>query len=103
MMTEQRDATFVAPQQMTMENRLECRDAVIAAVERAAQLGEYVVVVDLSATARVDASGLGVLILLQKRARERGMRTRLVGVGAELAALLDSTRLYTLFEIHRSA
>lgn len=103
MMSEQSDATYLAPAQMTMEHRLTCRDAVIQAVEHAARLGQHVVVVDLSATQQVDASGLGVLILLQKRARERGMRTRLIGVSVELGRLLDTTRLYTLFEIQRSA
>jgi anti-anti-sigma factor len=49
----------------------------------------------------IDASGLGVLILLQKRARERGLRTRLLNVPGMVERLLDATRLEPLFEVVR--
>ncbi|MBX3173609.1 MAG: STAS domain-containing protein [Gemmatimonadaceae bacterium] len=100
-MPEERSTTYVAPPSLTNRERASCRDAVLSAVEGAARRGDHVVVVDMLATREIDASGLGCLILLQKRARERGMRTRLSQVSADIATLLDSTRLYTLFEVER--
>ena len=54
-----------------------------------------------AAAREIDASGLGVLILLQKRARERGLRTRLLNVPGTVERLLDATRLEPLFEVVR--
>jgi hypothetical protein len=45
----------------------------------------------------------GVLILLQKRAREVGMRTRLVQVPGIVEQLFEDTRLAPLFEIVRAS
>ncbi len=98
MKTHECSPTFVAPSTLTMDRRLENRDAVLSAVALAAKRGAPAVVADLRATTQVDAAGLGVLILLQKRAREHGMRTRLQGVPPEIRTLLDSTWLHTLFD-----
>jgi len=57
--------------------------------------------VDLGATVEIDASGLGVLILLQKRARERGLVTRLVNVPSLVKQLLAETKLAPLFDVER--
>lgn len=100
-MPEERSTTYIAPASFTTSERLVCRDAVLSAVEGAAGRGDQLVIVDMLATREIDASGLGCLILLQKRARKRGLRTRLSRVSPEIAALLDSTRLYTLFEMER--
>jgi anti-anti-sigma regulatory factor len=74
---------------------------VLEALEHAARAGSRSVDVDLGATIEVDASGLGVLILLQKRARERGLVVRLLQVPFLLQDLLESTRLAPLFEIEK--
>jgi anti-anti-sigma factor len=53
----------------------------------------------MSCTESVDASGLGTLVLVQKRARERGLKTRLVAPQAPIRTLLSITKLEPLFEI----
>jgi anti-anti-sigma factor len=79
---------LVAPFRLTSDLRLDFRRAVLD--------------VDLSRTIEVDASGLGVLVLLQKRARERGIRTRLLNTPRSVVDMLSMTRLDTLFELGHS-
>lgn len=66
-------------------------------LERAAESGSGAIEIDMSNTESVDASGLGTLVVLQKRARERGLSTRLVGTQSQIRALLATTRLESLF------
>ena len=90
---------LAAPARLTSDLRLEFRRAVLESLEGAVAVGQTVVAVDLSRTEEMDASGLGVLVLLQKRARERGVRTRLLNPPRAVAAMLAMTRLDTLFEL----
>jgi len=94
---------LVCSARLTMDHRLDFRRDVLNALESASAGGETVVSLDLSAVVEVDASGLGVLILLQKRARERGLRTRLLSVPSFMEKLFDDTRMGPLFDIVRSA
>ena len=50
-------------------------------------------VIDLSATRQVDSSGLGALVLVQRRAAEMRRAVLLRGVSEELRVLLVMTRL----------
>ncbi len=93
---------LVAPSSLTSAERLEFRRAALESLEAATRLGATVVEVDLGTTVEMDASGLGVLILLQKRAREHGMITRLVNVPNHVAATLISTQLEQLFDVVRA-
>ena len=68
-------------------------------VERAAEQSAARIYVDLGATKDIDASGLGVLVLLQKRARERMIATRLLNAGAAVRQMLLLTKLDYLFEL----
>jgi anti-anti-sigma regulatory factor len=45
----------------------------------------------------VDASGLGILVLVQKRARELGVATRLMRTQPHVRTLLHLTKLDVLF------
>lgn len=92
---------MLAPTRLTAEHRLEFRRGVLEALEQAVRNGGGVVEIDLRATNEIDASGLGVLILLQKRARERGIVVRLHSVPNIVEQLLDATRLSPLFDIVR--
>lgn len=97
--TDETGATpLIAPTRLTAEFRLEFRRAVLEALEVAARNGEKKVSVDLTLTVEMDASGLGVLVLLQKRARERGLATRLVNTPRVIGEMLQLTRLDSLFE-----
>ncbi|MBL8998381.1 MAG: STAS domain-containing protein [Gemmatimonadales bacterium] len=87
-----------APARLNADNRLEFRRLVLEQLENAAHEGADTIDVDLGGTVEMDASGLGVLVLLQKRARERGLRTRLVHTPRPVFETLRLTRLDALFE-----
>lgn len=89
---------IIAPARLTSEHRLEFRRAVLEILEQAAAVGAEVLEVDMSACVEMDASGLGVLVLLRKRARERSMQTRLLHSPSFVRQMLVVTRLETLFE-----
>ncbi len=93
---------LVAPARLTSDHRLEFRRAVLESLEAATRAGDPAVSVDLGQTIELDASGLGVLVLLQKRARERGLRTRLIRAPHLVREMLQLTRLETLFEFATS-
>lgn len=90
---------LVAPSRLTAETRLEFRRTVLELLESAARAGDLTVELDLARTVEMDASGLGVLVLLQKRARERGMATRLSHAPHSVRQMLELTRLDALFEL----
>lgn len=94
---------LVCPAHLTADYRVEFRQDVLNALESASAAGESAVMLDLSGVVDLDASGLGVLILLQKRARERGLRTRLLAVPSMVERLLEETHMGALFDIDRSA
>ena len=87
------------PMRLVADTRAEFRIAALESLEKAAQQGVRDFILELGSTLQVDASGLGILVLIEKRARERGMRTVLQQPGAELRHLLDVTRLDYLFRI----
>jgi anti-anti-sigma factor len=92
---------LVAPARLTSDHRLEFRRAVLEALEESIRARMTAVEIDLSMVTEMDASGLGVLVLLQKRAREKGLRTRLLYAPTPVSEMLHVTRLDTLFEISR--
>jgi anti-anti-sigma regulatory factor len=55
-------------------------------------------VIDLSQTVDIDASGLGMLVFIQKRAKERGLSTNLRQAPERVRNLLKLTMLEFLFE-----
>jgi anti-anti-sigma regulatory factor len=55
--------------------------------------------IDMKHTLDVDASGLGVLVLIQKRAKERGLSTRLRQPPERVRNLLKLTMLDFLFDL----
>ena len=57
-----------------------------------------VLVIDLSQTVDIDASGLGMLVFIQKRAKERGLSTNLRQAPERVRNLLKLTMLEFLFE-----
>lgn len=90
---------LIAPNRLTADSRLDFRRSVLESLEQAANAGAGVVEVDLSITTEMDASGLGVLVLLQKRARERGLETRLLNAPRVVRQMLNVTRLEALFDM----
>jgi anti-anti-sigma factor len=98
-MTAERLHVLASPDRLVSETRLEFRRAALEYVERAAQESASRIHVDMGATRAIDAAGLGVLVLLQKRARERMIATRLLNAGPEVRQMLLLTRLDHLFEL----
>ena len=90
---------LLAPERLVTETRLDFRRAALEHVERAAQTSSPRIYVDLASTRDIDASGLGVLVLLQKRARERMIATRLLHAGTSVKQMLLLTKLDYLFEL----
>ncbi len=94
---------LAAPFRLTSDHRLDFRRAVLESLEAAVSTGEPCVSVDLARTIEMDASGLGVLVLLQKRAREKGLRTKLLNTPRNVYEMLQMTRLDSLFDLATDA
>ncbi len=55
--------------------------------------------VDLSRTTFMDSTGISVLVILQKRSREKGSVMRLIRPSEQVRRILDLVQLSTYFEI----
>lgn len=91
--------TIAVPETLTCLNRQPWKADVLKAIES----GARDLVFDLSGTRYVDAGGLGTMVSLSKRLRERhGLRPTSVTLrhpNADVAALLELTKLGTLFRV----
>ena len=88
---------LVPPTRLTAETRSEFRKVALDYVAQAVVRGETRIMVDLSGTTEIDASGLGILLFVNTRAAEQGMTTHLVRVPKHVEALLDLTKLKQIF------
>ena len=93
---------LVAPQRLGLDTRVEFRKAAVQLLDSLPE-GSGRLVIDLSATRQVDSAGLGVLMLVQRRAAERRQSIVLRHPSDELRFLLVITKLVTLFEIEAGA
>ena len=91
-------AVLVAPEKIIAATRAEFRAAALAHL---ASLGPGAarIVIDLTNTVELDASGLVILVLIQKRAKDRGLSTRLHRAPERVHNLLKLTMLDFLFEL----
>ncbi len=85
--------------QLIVANRQELKQVIADAVEAGARK----LVLDFSATAYIDSSGLGALVSINKRVREAGGELRLAGLNEDLRSLFELTKLDTLFAIAPTA
>jgi anti-anti-sigma factor len=93
---------FVLPPRLVHETRAECREAIFAFADRvlhAAGSAPLRISLDLTSTTEVDASGLGVLVAVQKHVTERGGVVVLSGAPEPLRRLLVLTKLDQLFQL----
>ena len=88
----------VAPERVVSETRADFRSAALDRLGRASAAGVDALVIDLTGTIELDASGLGILVLIQKRARERGLSAKLANAPERVRNLLKLTKLDFLFE-----
>ena len=91
-------AVLTAPVRVVSDNRAEFRRLALDFIERASNEEGKVAAIDLSQTSEVDASGLGILVLVQKRAKELGVHLTMRKVPTQVRYLLLLTKLDHLFE-----
>lgn len=84
--------------QLVVANRQEFKQLILDQVEQGVRLA----IVDFSASAYIDSSGLGALVSLGKRLRESGGDLRLTGLNDDLRTLFELTRLDSLFPLFAS-
>ena len=96
--TDKHTSVLVAPERIIAATRTEFRGV---AIEFLGSLttDSQALVIDMSRTVELDASGLGILVLIQKRAKERGLATRLRQTPERVRNLLKLTMLDFLFEL----
>jgi anti-sigma B factor antagonist len=94
--SNQGDVTVVEVEgQLIVGNRQELKQKVLEDLENGARK----FVIDFSETGYIDSSGLGVLVSLSKKIREKGGELRLSSLNEDLRTLFELTKLDTLFRI----
>jgi len=94
--TTENDVTIVeVTGQLIVGNRQELKDDVL----RLLKSGARKFLIDFKDTAYIDSSGLGVLVSLSKKIREKGGELRLSNLNEDLRTLFELTKLDTLFFI----
>ncbi|MBX4198748.1 STAS domain-containing protein [Candidatus Parcubacteria bacterium] len=83
------------PAQLLVGNRHDFRTEVLAQVEG----GKKTFVFDFTRTGSIDSSGLGYLVLIQKKIVEAGGTLKLRNLDDDMDTLFSLTKLDTLFEI----
>lgn len=89
---------LVAPPHLVAETRVAFRRDALAFVEMAARDGRPTIDIDLGQTDAIDAGGLGILVLVQRRAQAGGLPTRLLRAREQVRRLLALTKLDYLFQ-----
>ncbi|MGQ0537888.1 MAG: STAS domain-containing protein [Gemmatimonadaceae bacterium] len=93
--------TVTAPASLNAGTRVDFRAVALDCLDRAGELGAGSLTIDLTGTDEVDASGLGLLVMLHKRAKERGVVTVIAHPRAHIRSLLKVTKLASLFEFEQ--
>ncbi len=93
------EVTLSAPTSLSAHSRGQFREEALAALDSLGGEGGGRLVVDLSATGRVDSAGLGTLVMIQLRAAERRISVVLRAPSEEIRFLLLMTRLEERFII----
>jgi anti-anti-sigma factor len=99
LIAENYNEVLIAPPHLNAGSRLDFRRAALEHLERVVQRNGARVVVDLQHTTDIDASGLGVLVLVQKRARERMIAVKLLHSPPAVKQMISLTKLEYLFEL----
>ena len=92
------EVVLEAPARLSAETRSQFRRAALEQLDALAGRRGERLTIDLAATGEVDASGLGILVLVQKRAKELGITLCLAHVPQQVRYLLVLTKLDHLFE-----
>ena len=90
--------SIVAPDRLVADTRAQFRKDALSYLDRAAMQSVQEFALDMSHTTEMDACGLGILVVVQKKAKELGIRMRIVGAAQQVRYLLLLTKLEHLFE-----
>jgi anti-anti-sigma factor len=93
---------LAAPERLGLDTRVEFRKVAVQILEQLPE-GAGELVIDLKPTRHVDSAGLGVLMLIQRRAAERRQTVVLRNPSDELRFLLVLTKLVDLFRLEVAA
>lgn len=97
--SKQDDVTIIeVAGQLIVGNRQALKDRVIEELDDGARK----FLVDFEETGYIDSSGLGVLVSLSKKIREKGGELRLANLNEDLRTLFELTKLDTLFQVAES-
>lgn len=89
---------LVAPERIVAETRAAFRKEALSYMDGVLKAGMKEFSLDMSHTTEVDASGLGILVVIQKRAKELGLTMRVARAPQQVRYLLLLTKLEHLFE-----
>ena len=89
---------LIAPARLGLDTRVEFRKAAVQVLD-ALPDGTGQLIIDLAPTRQVDSAGLGVLMLIQRRAAERRQTVVLRNPNDEMRFLLVVTKLVDLFHL----
>lgn len=89
--------SLIAPARLVADTRLEFRKEAVRFLEGVAADGTRTATIDLGKTGEMDATGLGTLVGLQRRAEQLGLSVRLENVSQRVHFLLVLTKLDHLF------
>jgi anti-anti-sigma factor len=87
-----------APERLGLDTRVEFRKAAVQVLDTLPD-GTGQLIIDLARTRQVDSAGLGVLMLIQRRAAERRQTIVLRNPNDEMRFLLVITKLVDLFRL----
>lgn len=93
---------LAVPPRLNTVTRAEFRQAALEHVDHSVRAGAPAVVFDLRGTLEVDASGLGILVAVQKRADAHSLPVRLLHTPEDVRRLMELTRLEPLFELREA-
>ena len=93
----QADSTLIVPEKLGLESRAEFRREAAALLDEMG-IGSGRLVLDCRRTKTIDSAGLNTLTIVHRRARKMRVPIVLVGLHADLRALLALTKLEDLFE-----
>lgn len=89
---------LLAPERLGLDTRVEFRKAAVQVLDTLPD-GTGQLIIDLARTRQVDSAGLGVLMLIQRRAAERRQTIVLRNPNDEIRFLLVITKLVDLFRL----
>jgi anti-anti-sigma factor len=90
-------SVLMAPERLISSTRGDFRSAALQHIDQLGDAGGSIVI-DMTRTVEIDTSGLGMLVFIQKRAKERGFSTILRRAPERVRNLLQLTLLEFLFE-----